>query len=396
MKSIAHRSLVFITAAFLLAASPASALANMAQQQDDPYAPPPPGKGRDRPIQRSGPREEVYERAAGELNLPSGKEVKPLVLALEERGFFLSDAVTLLLIAKPQAEQLIAQGKFKKENYPQALRASSEEFAKLVEDEGAGFLTLLMRAGIKEDLRNFVTRTRMTLGLMSTRVPTTIDPEAGGRQAKAPTSTAGDRQHAVERAREDEARTARAAAAKEKALVGDSGGAGDDKGGAPPARKTAKPQEIMSKLEIKEAPEPKVPPAEKATKSKATASKAGGRVPDVTDEKSFPREVIYKNVAKELLVSPELVQKQLVRLEEEMPIREAVMLMLAADLYGSKKIQKGEYPKERRSEALQDAIDTVEKMLRGGAGWGDIGNRLDIGISGASLNKRTNSLIGQK
>ena len=373
MKFIVHRSIVYITAAFLLAALPASTRANLAQ--DDPKAPPPPGRGRDKPIQRTGPRADIYERAAQELNLPSGKEVKPLVLSLEERGFFLRDALVLLLIAKTRAEQLIEQGKFKKESYPQALRASTDEFAKLVEEEGAGFLTLLMRAGIKEDLRNFVARTNLTLGLISQGAPTIPDPEV-------------------------EERRARALAARQKATAKESDTKAGDKGerAAPAARKTAKPDEIMSQLGVKEEAEEKAPPAKTTAKAGEIASKPGGkeREKDAAEEKNLPPEVIYKNLAKELAVSPELAKQQVTRLEAEMPLREAVMTMLVADLYGSKKIQEGKYPKERRGEALQEGIDTVLNLVRAGEGWGNMAKRLGFGVSGASLNKRANSIIGQK
>ena len=364
--------MAYITAAFLLAALPASTRANLAQQ-DNPRDPPPPGRGRDKPIQRTGPRAEIYERAAKDLNLPSGKEVKPLVVALEERGFFLGDAVTLLLIAKPRAEQLVEQGKFKKESYPQALRASADEFAKLVEEEGAGFLTLLMRAGVKEDLRNFVAKTRMTLGLISQRAPDTLDPEV-------------------------EERLARALAARQKAAAArESDAKAGEKGAqqAPTASKAAKPEELMAKLGVEEAAQ-EAPPAQKATKPGAIASKTGGREADTSEEKNLPREVIYKNLAKELVETPELAKQQLTRLEAEMPLREAVMAMLVADLYGSKQIQEGKYPKERRGEALQEGIDLVVNMVRAGEGWGNMAKRLGFGVSGASLNKRANTIIGQK
>jgi hypothetical protein len=364
--------MAYITAAFLLAALPASTRANLAQQ-DNPRDPPPPGRGRDKPIQRTGPRAEIYERAAQDLKLPSGKEVKPLVLSLEERGFFLRDALVLLLIAKTRAEQLIEQGKFKKESYPQALRASTDEFAKLVEEEGAGFLTLLMRAGIKEDLRNFVARTQLTLGLISQVAPTIPDPEV-------------------------EERRARALAARQKAAAKESDTKAGDKGArdAPAARKTAKPDEIMAQLGVKEEAEEKAPPAKTTAKPGENASKPDGREKDATDEKNFPPEVIYKNLAKELAVTPELAKQQVTRLEAEMPLREAVMTMLVADLYGSKKIQEGKYPKERRGEALQEGIDLVVNMVRAGEGWGNMAKRLGFGVSGASLNKRANSIIGQK
>lgn len=371
MKSIIYRSVVYLTAAFLLVGLPASTRANLAQ--DDPRTPPPATKGRDRPIQRTGPRADVYERAAKELNLPSGKEVKPLVILLEERGFFLRDALTLLLIARTRAEQLIEQGKFKKGSYPQALRASIDEQVKMVEEEGAGFMTLSMRAGIKEDLRTVTGRGQLVLGLITQRAPTTPDPEV-------------------------EERRARALAARQKAKPEESDTEADDEKEreAPPARKTAKPAEVMSKLGVKEEGEREAPPAKKTAKPGAAASKSGGRETDVTNESILPHEAIYKNLAKELAINPELAKEQVTRLEAEMPIREAVMLILVADIYGSKKIQQGEYPKERRVDALLESIDAVLNVMRAGEGWGGVGNRLGISVSGASLNKRTNSLIGQK
>ena len=126
-------------------------------------------------------------------------------------------------------------------------------------------------------------------------------------------------------------------------------------------------------------------------------SKEGVRQGDKTQEEHFAKEAIVKNLQKELAVDKETVEGLMGKLEGDMPLRESVMLMVVSNGLALKLIQKGDFTKQQKKEALLYSVDFILPFMERGEGWGDVGKRVGVeGLSGVNLNKKANAILGQK
>ncbi len=129
---------------------------------------PPASGGEERPVQRTLPRKQIYANLSEGLGV-KGEEAKSLLQSVEDRGYPLRETVVLLLLAKAQADRQIEEGKFSKEQRVQALTATAEHLAGLVEKEKAGWLALVQKTGAKMDLNTVVSKANQIIGFYSER-----------------------------------------------------------------------------------------------------------------------------------------------------------------------------------------------------------------------------------
>ena len=120
------------------------------------------------------------------------------------------------------------------------------------------------------------------------------------------------------------------------------------------------------------------------------------RQPDPVLEPTFPRNVIYQNLAEELGVDEETAKRLLVGLESQMPLREAVMLLILANATTEKQIEQGGFSERQKKDALLKSIDSVRALIEQGVGWGTLGSSVGVDISGGNLNAKSNVIIGQR
>lgn len=322
-----ERLLSLFVGSVFLAGLVASASLSFAQ------APTPPGKGRDRPITRTLPRLEIYEKLGKEFDIPP-KEAKAMVVSLEDRGFLLREAVMLVILANERAGKLVEEGKFAKNDKAKAMHASVEYLYEIVEKEGLGWITMAQRIGIDAlrggNIRALTAQANSFIGATSQSASVSRTPE-------------------------------------------------------PPEEAKAAPEEVKAALEGRK----------KALAEKK--AKEGTRQADPKKEQTFPRETIFKNLQKELAVDGDTVESVMTRLEAQMPVRESVMLTLVANAMAQKLIKQGQFTKDQRKDALLSSVDYILPYVERGEGWGDLGKRVGVeGLNGVNLNKKANAIIGQK
>ncbi len=123
----------------------------------------------ERPVQRTLPRKEIYANLGMGLGVGEG-EAKSLMQSIEDRGFPPRETVVLLLLAKARADRLIEEGKFSKEQWAQALTQSADYLVGQVQEEKAGWLMLVQKAGATVDLRKVVAEANQIIGFFSEKV----------------------------------------------------------------------------------------------------------------------------------------------------------------------------------------------------------------------------------
>lgn len=313
MKVIADLRQCLLMALLLLGALLASMRLGFAQEQ--PKAP-----ERERPgdllIMRALPRAELYTELSRQVGVKPD-EVKKQIIALEDTGFLLRDAMVLLFLARARAVQLIEDGKFKKGQAGEALRASVAYLVALIEKQGVTWPELVDKADVGLNFRDLRAKADVVMSLAS-------PPRPGVTTRK------------------------------------------------------------VEKVRV----EPIPPEKRQARKEK--------RQPDPVPEDHLPREEVLKNMAKEFEVGREKVEALLVQLEKGMPMREGIMLLVVASAVTDKNIREGKYSREKREEAFEEAVKTILPSVEKGEGWGDLGQRLGVPLSGANVNHRVNALMGQK
>jgi len=296
------------------------------------FAQPPP-REQDRPVQRTLPRKDIYGNLSKALGVTEG-EAKVLEQSTEDKGFPPRETVVLLLLAKARADRLIEEGKFSKGQGMDALNASVGFLVGLIEKDKAGWLALVQTSGGKVDLSAIVTKANQIIGFHS---------ESAGVSRTVPVIERG-------------------VAVKGE---GESEKGKDQPPGTPGAQ------------EQREAAHPR-----------------WGRKPDPAPGKVLPREVILKNLAKEFSLDEEMINTHLTRYEEEMPIREAVLVFVVANDLTRRQILTGEVEQAKRKQAFETNLNYVLERRHEGVGWGDMGRLGEL--SGRDLNLKAIRLVGEE
>lgn len=117
---------------------------------------------------------------------------------------------------------------------------------------------------------------------------------------------------------------------------------------------------------------------------------------DAQPERTAAKAAIEKNLAQELGVDQEVAKSYLTRIADEVPLREAIMLMLVANLHVESKIMRGEVLKEKKKAALDASMDQVLERVENDEGWGTIGRAMGVEVSGRELNQKANAILGQQ
>jgi hypothetical protein len=314
--------------------------AGLVASTTESFAQPPP-RGQDRPVQRTLPRKEIYGNLSKELGVTEG-EVKALEQSTEDKGFPPRETVVLLLLAKARADRLIEEGKFSKRQGMDALNASVDFLVGLIEKDKAGWLALVQNSGGKADLSAVVAKANQIIGFHS---------ERAGVSRTVPVM---QREVAVKAEGESEKVKVQppAKAAAQEGREGVRSGANE------------------GELSLKKKGEPEPAPA-----------------------KMFPREVILQNLAKEFSLDVEMINAHLTRYEQEMPIREAVLVFVIANDLTRRQILTGEIDKAQRKQAFESNLNYILQRRHEGVGWGDIGRLGEL--SGRDVNLKANRLVGQ-
>ena len=348
MKVASVRSVVFFAMGVLMAGLVVSTTESVAQQQARG------SRGKDQPVQRIRPRQEIYANLSTQLGLNDVEAAQELLSSVENRGFPLREAIVLLLLAKAGADRLIEAGDMPKDAALEALQSSADVLVDLVDNEAAGWQALAESTGAQVNLTQLVMTARAVMGLYSERAgESRIEPMVElGVTTKVEQGTPSERKPApAEGKRPAPERKPMAQAAK-------------------PLAQAAKP----------------VAPEGMGRRSNEPGSQPA---------RTFPRETILKNLAKEFAVDEETANTLLTRLESKMPLREGVMLMVVANELTRRQILLGEITKAQRKEALTSNVDTLLPFREEGEGWGNVGPRVGLHISGRTLNQKSRMLIGQ-
>jgi len=139
---------------------------------------------RERPIMRTLSRGDLYAKLGADLGMGK-EEVKPVVVSLEDRGFLLRDAITLILLAKIRADRMTQEGKVTNETSARALRESVDYLVGVIDKEGAGWQALAQKARADLDSRAVLMKAALFMGLSSKTVPASGDPKAKGQATAA-------------------------------------------------------------------------------------------------------------------------------------------------------------------------------------------------------------------
>ena len=298
-------------------------------------------RGQDRPVQRTLPRKDIYASLGQALGIPQG-EAKTLEQSTEDKGFPPRETVVLLLLAKARADRLIEEGKFSTGQAMDALNASVDFLVGLVEKDKAGWLVLVENTGPKVDLSTVVAKANQIIGFHS---------ERAGVSRTVPVT---EREVAV-------------------TVKGESEKIKDQPPGKPAVqegRQEVVPAVSENDLSLKKKGEPEPAPA-----------------------KMFPREVIRQNLAKEFSLDVEMIDTHLTRYEQEMPIREGVLVFVVANDLTRRQVLTGEIDKAQRKQAFESNMNYILQRRHEGVGWGDIGRLGEL--SGRDLNLKANKLVGQ-
>ena len=290
----------------------------------------PPPRGQDRPVQRTLPRKDIYANLSKALGVTEG-EARALEQSTEDKGFPPRETVVLLLLAKARADRLIEEGKFSKRQGMDALNASVDFLVGLIEKDKAEWLALVRNSGAKVDLSAVVAKANQIIGFHS---------ERAGVSRTVPLT---DRPVAVK-------------------VEGESEKGTDQPPGAQEQREVAHPR--------------------------------WGRKPDPAPGKVLPREVILKNLAKEFSLDEEMINTHLTRYEQEMPIREAVLVFVVANDLTRRQILTGEVEQAQRKQAFESNLKYVLERRHEGVGWGDMGRLGEL--SGRDLNLKAVRLVGEE
>ncbi|MBI4260976.1 MAG: hypothetical protein HY658_10460 [Actinobacteria bacterium] len=142
------------------------------------------------------------------------------------------------------------------------------------------------------------------------------------------------------------------------------------------------------------------PPAEAAEKQapaapKPTTQRRAARQLDPTTERVLPREQIHANLARELGVAEAVSTPLLRRLEAEMPLREAVSLLVVSGTVAQKRVEKGEIS-GTRAETLEKTVDVVLRRVREGEGWGTLAGAFGLNMPGVMVNRKAREILGQE
>jgi hypothetical protein len=162
VKSLVHRFIAFFVAGFLVPVLSTSIQPGFAQE--------PVIIQRERPIRTVLPRLNIYNYVSKEVGV-NPEEIKALVVSLEDRGFLLKDALTLVYLARARADLWIQEGKVAKEDLAKALHASAGQMAEQVEKETVGWLALIEQAGVKEKIRDFNLKADVAMGIAALKAP---------------------------------------------------------------------------------------------------------------------------------------------------------------------------------------------------------------------------------
>jgi len=290
----------------------------------------PPPREQDRPVQRTLPRKDIYGNLSKALGVTEG-EAKALEQSTEDKGFPPRETVVLLLLAKARADRLIEEGTLSKGQGMDALNASVDFLVGLVEKDKTGWLALVQTSGGKVDLSAVVAKANQIIGFHS---------ESAGVSRTVPVT---DRPVAVK-------------------VEGESEKGKDQPPGAQEQREVAHPR--------------------------------WGRKPDPAPGKVLPREVILKNLAKEFSLDEEMINTHLTRYEQEMPIREAVLVFVVANDLTRRQILTGEVEQAKRKQAFESNLNYVLERRHEGVGWGDMGRLGEL--SGRDLNLKAIRLVGEE
>jgi len=122
------------------------------------------------------------------------------------------------------------------------------------------------------------------------------------------------------------------------------------------------------------------------------------RQPDVQAEPSLPREVVEKNLAAELGLDEATTKALLAEVAVEMPLREAVLLMVVAKTVAEKRVERGEFTKEQWREAVTKTVETLLPLAEEGTGWGDVGGRVGVplAVRMGLMHNQANKILGQR
>lgn len=293
---------------------------------------------------RTIPRKDLYANLGGDLGVKA-KDVKELILPLEDKGFGLRDAIVLLWMAKARSDQLIQMGQLPKTQPEKALKASVDYLVNLVENEAAGWTTLAKQTGAKIDLLALRFKAGLAIGLWS-----------------------------------------QTASVARVTPLGKSSQPAQAKSTQPAEEKGPQAQETGTQTQARSLSRPKG----------GSGPREAIRQADPVAEKTLPRGDILKNLGKALAVDEGTAKSLLTKLEAEMPLRESVMLLVISKALADKKIKQGEFTKEQRREALEDGVTAVLPIVRQGEGWGDIGGRVGVPMTGRNINMRANEVLGQE
>ena len=306
--------------------------AGLVASMTESFAQPPP-RGQDRPVQRTLPRKDIYANLSKALGVTEG-EARALEQSTEDKGFPPRETVVLLLLAKARADRLIEEGKFSKRQGMDALNASVDFLVGLIEKDKAGWLALVRNSGAKVDLSAVVGKANQIIGFHS---------ESAGVSRTVPVI---EREAAVK-------------------VEGESEKGKDQPPGAPGAQE-----------------------------QREVAHPRWGRKPDPAPGKVLPREVILKNLAKEFSLDEEMINTHLMRYEQEMPIREAVLVFVVANDLTRRQILTGEVEQAKRKQAFESNLKYVLERRHEGVGWGDMGRLGEL--SGRDLNLKAVRLVGEE
>ena len=317
----------------------------------------PTAHGPDSPVHRTLPRKDIYANLSRALGVTEG-EAKALEQSTEDRGFPPREAVVLLLLAQARADHLIQEGKVTREQRGQAIQASVDLLAGLVERDRAGWPALVQKTETKVDLGAIVAAANQIIGFHSESAgvsstvpvverPVTVKVEEGSQQVRAqPAAPAATGAPAVP---------------------------------PPPVPAPA------AQAPVAQPP----PPAQKP----GGGPPGGDKLPEPAPATTFPREIILKNVAKEFSLDEEMVNAHLTTYEQEMPIREGVLVFVVANELTRRQILTGEIDKTQRMQAFEANMNYVLQRRHEGVGWGDVGRLGEL--SGRDLNLKGNRLSGQ-